>query len=300
LVELPGFLANLISNMKIDFMKPSLMPSLFLPLLLLSAGACSSSSSPADPQPTGVEVVTVSGGPLTAAAGDVLALEVVQKLSDGTTRNLPAPAQVEWSGPPTVTATAPDGTPAANPYPAPGATPTAVFINNPSRPDVDGALDGVLFIQDPGTTAGGSISVTATVTGIDPAGAATVSVAITPAPTGDPTHGATLFGATGANCAACHGATGHGSPVNADGSSTLEGTSYPFPAPGLNAEDGNAGAEWSQELFATASRADLDDQAVSLRLPMPDWLVTPNPSTMALLSPQDFADIFAFLKTQTQ
>jgi mono/diheme cytochrome c family protein len=282
--------------MKVDFMKLANL----LPLLLLSA-ACSSSTSPAaGPEPTGIEVVTVSGGPLTAAAGDALALKVVQKLSDGTTRDLPAPAQVAWSGPPTVTATAPDGTPADTPYPPAGDAPTAVWISNPSRSDVDGALAGVLFVQDPGTTAGGSISVTAMVTGIDPGGTATASVAVTPPPSGDATRGAALYGATGANCAACHGATGHGSPVNADGSSTLEGTSYPFPAPGLNAEDGNAGAEWSQELFATASRADLDDQAVSLRLPMPDWLITPKPSATALLGTQDFADIFAFLKTQTQ
>jgi mono/diheme cytochrome c family protein len=277
------------------------MKTYLLPVLVLSAAACSSSSSPAGPQPTGVQIVTVSGGPLTAAAGDAIALKAVQTLSDGSTRELPAPAQVAWSGPPTVTTTVPDGTPADSPYPAPGDAPTGVWISNPSRMDVDGALDGVLFVMDPGTTAGGSISVTATVTGIDPGGAATASIAVTPPPDGDATRGAALYGKTGANCATCHGPTGHGSDPNADGTTyTLEGMSYGFPAPGLDAEDGNAGAEWSQELFAVAARADLDDQAVALRLPMPPWLVVPNPSTGTELSTQDLADIFAFLKTQTQ
>jgi hypothetical protein len=32
---------------------------------------------------------------------------------------------------------------------------------------------------------------------------------------------------------------------------------------------------------------------------MPNWLTTPNPATGAPLATQDLADIFAFLKTQT-
>jgi hypothetical protein len=43
----------------------------------------------------------------------------------------------------------------------------------------------------------------------------------------------------------------------------------------------------------------MDNGGVALRLPMPDWLSTPNPATGAPLATQDFADIYAFLKTQT-
>jgi hypothetical protein len=43
----------------------------------------------------------------------------------------------------------------------------------------------------------------------------------------------------------------------------------------------------------------MDNSGIVLRLPMADWLASPNPATGQALSTQDFADIYAFLKTQT-
>jgi hypothetical protein len=51
-------------------------------------------------------------------------------------------------------------------------------------------------------------------------------------------------------------------------------------------------------LFAMSARADMDNGGLTLREPMPDWLVTHeangNPPTT-----QDLVDICAFMKTQT-
>jgi mono/diheme cytochrome c family protein len=275
------------------------MKAHLFPLFLLWLAACSSSSSPSA-DVTGMQIVTVAGGPLTAVAGDAVALKVVETLSDGSTQDLPAGAQVAWSGPPTVTATAPDATPADTPYPATGAAPTAFWIANPSRTDRAADLGGVLFVLDAGSAAGGLVPVTAAVTGTSHDGSASVSIAIAAGPDGDATRGATLYGAAGANCAECHGATGQGSPASTDGTNfSIDGQTYSFPAPGLDAEPGNAGAEWSAPLFAIASRADLDDGAVSLRLPMPDWLVGANTASGKPPSTQDLADIFAYMQAQT-
>ncbi|HEX3770626.1 MAG TPA: c-type cytochrome [Polyangiaceae bacterium] len=265
-------------------------------------GCSSSSDAPAGggSGATGLAIVPVSAPGLTAAGGDALALKVVNRKSDGTTEDVPA-AQVTWSGPPTVTATDPSGMAAASAYPATGgAGPVAVWIANAPRADHASDLAGVLFILDAGAS-GGSVSVTATVSG-GGGGTATASVTVSATPAGDATRGAALYGASGAACAACHGATGHGSPDSADNGTTfsIDGTPYAFPAPGLNAEDGNAAAEWSPELFAIAARADLDDEAVSLRQPMPDWLTAESPGSGKALTTQDLADIFAFLATQKQ
>ena len=71
----------------------------------------------------------------------------------------------------------------------------------------------------------------------------------------------------------------------------------------MNAEKGNAAGNpaWTPALFAMAARADMDNRGVSLRLPMPNWLTAPNAaaSSGAPLTTQDFADLFAFLETQT-
>jgi hypothetical protein len=77
---------------------------------------------------------------------------------------------------------------------------------------------------------------------------------------------------------------------------------YAYPAPGINAEPGNLASDpsWNAALLALAARADIDNRGVALRLPMPDWLASPDPATGHLLTTQDFADIYAFLKTQTQ
>jgi mono/diheme cytochrome c family protein len=271
-------------------------------LSLLVLAGCSSSSSPSGTGATGgLAIMAVSGGDLTATAGDALALKVVYNSSESSlSADIPS-AQVTWSGPPTVTASDPSGTAATNPYPATGgASPVAIWIANPPRTDHATDLGGVLFILDAGTS-GGTVSVTATVTGAN-AGTVTASVKVSPMPAGDATRGAALYGGSGPNCAECHGATGHGSPDSADNGMTylVDGAPYPFPAPGLNAEDGNAAAEWSPALFAIASRADLDDEAVSLRQPMPDWTTGLNPANGRPPTTQDFADIFAFLATQKQ
>ena len=264
--------------------------------LLVSVLGCSSSGG-ATPV-SGLKIVTASGEPLAAVAGDGLALKVVQEMSDGSTQDLPAGTHVSWSGPPTVTASSPDGMPAANPYPATGAGPTAMWIANPSRPDRAADLSGVLFVLDAGSTPGGSVTVTADVTGMSP-GSATATIPVSASPDGDATRGATLYGSSAADCAECHGETGHGTTASADATAfMIDGNSYPFPAPPIDGESGNAAAEWSAALFAIASRADLDDGAVTLRLPMPDWLVGANTATGKPLTTQDFADIYAFLKTQ--
>jgi hypothetical protein len=275
-------------------MKPNLLALIAVPFI----GCSSSSGGSGNPSSANLQIVTVSGGALTAAAGDGLALKVVQATPDGSTQELPSGTTVTWSGPPTVTASSPDGTPADNAYPATGgASPVGIWVANPSRTDRAADLSGVLFVLDSGS-AGGSISVTAAVSGAA-SGSATALVAVSAAPMGDATRGAMLYGESGANCAECHGTTGGGSPMaNADGSYTIDQKSYSFPAPPIDGEMGNAAAEWSSALFAIASRADLDDDAVSLRLPMPDWLGSANPATGKALSTQDFADIYAYLKAQ--
>lgn len=274
-------------------------PNFLLTLLAVSFIGCSSSSGDSSSAAsTNLQIVPVSGGSMTAVAGDSLTLKVVQTMADGSTQDLPSGATVTWSGPPTVTASSPDGMPADNAYPATGgASPVGIWVANPSRSDRAADLSGVLFVLDSGSS-GGSIMVTATVSGAA-SGSAAASVSVSAAPAGDATRGAMLYGASGANCAECHGQTGGGSPMaNADGSYTIEGMSYAFPAPPIDGEMGNAAAEWSSALFAISSRADLDDQAVSLRLPMPDWLGNANPATGKPLSTQDLADIYAYLKTQ--
>ena len=125
------------------------------------------------------------------------------------------------------------------------------------------------------------------------------TLTVSAAPTGNAMNGSALHSAA---CASCHGATGHRTPAaNADGSYTIAAASYPFPAPGLNAEDGNAGSDpaWNVAVFAQAARASFDDGGVTLRQPMPDWLSTPNPTTSKPFTTQDFADIYAFMQTQT-
>ncbi len=275
-------------------MKPHLLALIAVPFL----GCSSSSGGSGSPSSANLQIVTASGGALTAVAGDGLALKVVQAMADGSTQELPSGTTVTWSGPPTVTASSPDGMPADNAYPATGgANPVGIWVANPSRTDRAVDLSGVLFVLDSGS-AGGSISVTAAISGAA-SGSATALVAVSAAPMGDATRGSMLYGTSGANCAECHGTTGGGTPMaETDGMYTIDSKKYAFPAPPIDGEMGNAAAEWSSALFAVASRADLDDEAVSLRLPMPDWLGSPNPATGKALSTQDFADIYAYLKMQ--
>jgi mono/diheme cytochrome c family protein len=263
-----------------------------------SSGASGPSSGSSSSQ---FAIVTASGGPLEAVAGDALPLRVVEVGPDGSTADLPAGSQVVWAASmASIEALAP-GTMAPSPMPATGAQPTAAWINNPSRPDRHADLSNVLFALDPGTVQNGAVQVSATLSGPGISAEVSASIAIDPTPAGDWTRGAALYGPSGANCAMCHGPSGHGSAANPDGSSyTLVGVTYPFAAPGINAEPGNAASDpsWNAALFAVASRADIDNGGVSLRLPMPDWLARPGPAGQPLTT-QDFADIYAFLRTQT-
>jgi len=272
-------------------------------LLSLTLGVCAAcSSAPAAPSAAPeLAIVTASGGPLQAVAGDAIALKVVQVMADGSTHDLPKGASVEWTSPDTI-ATLPPMSTAPSPLPAIGAQPTAAWIDNTGRPDLATDLANTLFALDPGTEQNGTVQVSATVSGMTPAGTVVASVGIDPTPAGVWTRGATLYGSAGANCAGCHGPTGHGSAGAPEATSyTMAGTAYPFPAPGINAEPGNAASDpaWNAPLFAVAARADMDNLGVTLRLPMPDSLTTPNPTTGEPLSTQDLADIYAFLKTQT-
>ncbi len=252
---------------------------------------------------TGLQIVTASGGPMTAQVGDALMLAVMETLADGTSQALPSSAMVTWTDPMTVTALAPESTD-PNPIPTPGPSATAFFVDNPGRPDRNADLPGVVFFSDAGAGGGGSVDVAVTVGGVAGFTQATASIAVSAAPTGDASRGATLFGSGGPDCAACHGATADGSPLVA-GSTTMYtvGTgTYPYPAPGLNALPGNVAADptWSGPKLAIAARSDMRNTGVTLRDPMPDWLSKANPVTQQALSTQDLIDIYTFLGTQTQ
>jgi mono/diheme cytochrome c family protein len=261
--------------------------------------ACGSSSgSPGAPE---YQIVTLSGAPLQAVAGDGVALEVVQIAADGSMQALPTGARVAWTLPGQVTTLSPEST-APSPLPVAGAQPTAAWIDNASRPDRSADLAGVLFLLDPGTEQNGTVRVSADVSGVTPPITVTAAIGVDPAPMGDWTRGAALYGPDGANCAQCHGPTGHGSPGAPSAATyTMAGATYDFPAPGLNAEPGNSAGDpdYDAALFAVAARTDMDNGGVALRVPMPDWLAVPNPATGRPLSTQDLADILAFLKTQT-
>ena len=224
-------------------------------------------------------VVPANGGTLTANVGDAFRLEVVEGLSDGTTRALSTAATVTWSGPPTVTALPEGSEPSDSILPQPGADPDAFWIQNPDHLTA-AQVAGVLYVLDAGTAAQPSVTVSAAVTGGSaPAGNATATLAIAPFPTGDVTRGHGLYSA---NCAGCHGAQGEG------------GT-----APGLNDEPDHVAGDpdWTPQMLGFAARSNMDDQGVSLDVSMPKWLLI-NSAAGKLLSTQDFSDMYAFLQTQ--
>ncbi len=246
---------------------------------LLLASNCSLAACGGAPSSTGFDIVNAGGGALRAASGDALKLDVVETLSDGSSRGLPANAVISWSSPPSW---------------------TAAFIDNPERPDRNADLRGVVFILAHGPDV---VAVTATIEGAGLVGRATASIAVSPPPSSDAARGATLYGTGGAQCSACHGATGHGSERDANGKTyTMLGRHYPYPAPGLNAESGNLASDsaWDASLFAMSARADVDNHGTSLRAPMPDWLGAVNPATGRPLTTAELADIYAFLRTQSQ
>jgi Cytochrome c len=254
-------------------------------------------------RPSELRIVTVSGAPLEAFAGDAVALKVVTAAADGTLTDLPAGAKVVWTSPDVFTALAPN-TQAPDLVPPTasisGAPASAAWIENPFRPDRATDLTNVLFVVDPGTIQNAAVLVSATVSGATPSGDVQAAIGVSPAPMGSWSRGQVLYGPGGANCAGCHGSSGHGSTGSAP--YTIAGQSYDYPAPGLNAEPGNPASDpaWNAALLAVAARADMTKQGVALRLPMVDWLSVPNRANGQPLTTQDFADIYAFLKTQTR
>lgn len=246
-------------------------------------------------------IVAKSGAALSVKAGDAFQMVVQRVLTNGATESLPAGAEVTWSGPPSIAALAPGS--AGNIFPATSSAPTTFFMTNPGRADHKNDMKGTLWVLDAGTSGSAAVTVTATVAGT-PAGQATVSVAVGAMPAGDATRGETIY----ATCAGCHGPTGGGSTLNANGKynipqfQTPQGMEFDFPARGLNAAPGNlaADAEWNAALFAIATKATVDKKGVTLRSPMANWLSITAPAPVGRkLTTQDLADLYAFLKTRT-
>lgn len=265
--------------------------------LMISAtvvAACGTSDAPSA-MVTGYSIVRVDGASMSAATGDAVALNVVETLSDGSQKALPPGSAVAWTAPATVTALGADST-APDPMPDFSVGPTALFIDNGLRPERAANLDSVLFVVDAGPSNSGSLSVSATISG-PVSTIVTAMIPVASGPSGDASQGATIYRTA---CSGCHGATGAGTVANADGTFTYAGGTFDYPAPGLNAADGNLASDpsWSASLLAMAARADVDNCGITLRKPMPDWYSIP--VSGRFLTGQDFADIYAFLATQTQ
>jgi hypothetical protein len=259
----------------------------------------------AAPTVVGLTIASATGAPLQGAPGDAIPLVVLLSLSNGTTA--PAPSgQVTWLVPVTVSAQDPYDA-GASPLPEPGAQPTAFFVRNDYR--VDNPAPGVLYVTDPGTVSNATITVKAS---FPDAGEASATIAILPALVGNAANGAALF-LHGPECGICHGATGGGSPqavfedggpelIDSGPAYSISGQLYPYPAPGLNdaPDSGNLATDpaWNAALLGMAAQSAMDNHGVALRPPMPDWFGGTN-ATGGTLSGQDFADIYAWLKTQT-
>ena len=222
-------------------------------------------------------IILAGGGSLVANAGDVLHLDVVLVSLSGTQTPLPAGAVVEWTAPPQVTALASGSMPLVSNLPAPGLHPTGFFLQNREH-YTDAQLAGVLFVTSAGTVMGGiTVDAHIVATNIDAHVSATIPVGAVPG--GDAATGQSYFAA---NCASCHGPRGEGNT-----------------APGLNHATGNVASDpqWNSALFASVTRADLDNFGVSEGPGMPLWLVTPA-ADGALLSTQHLVDVYAWLLTQ--
>jgi mono/diheme cytochrome c family protein len=202
-------------------------------------------------------------------------------MANGMIVPLGAGTRVTWSGPPLVKALAMGSLPSSSILPAAGRLATAMWIQNPDHFS-DDELGGVLWVLDSGTDSQPTIAVKVSLSSSELTDDATASIDVGPMPAGDIGRGQVVYES---NCASCHGATGQGT------------TEFP----GLNnAPDHVAGdPSWNASLLAMAARSDMDDLGVSLDPSMPKWL-TRLSSQGQLLSPSDFADIYAFLRTQTQ
>ena len=223
--------------------------------------------------------------------GDAIHLNVVKLMSDGSTASLSIGAKIAWVGTPILVATDDDAIPPPNAATLldPSAIPTGFFVRNPARTDHASDLKNVLFVVgDPSLSS--VVNLQALVTGGDVgSGAATASISIAPLPPGDVANGQILYAI---NCATCHGVTGDGGGAGAPDAPGLNNTS-PGGQPNLAADPG-----WNAALLAFASRTDVDNGGISLDLPMVNWL-SQQDAYHEYLSTQDFADIYAWLLTQT-
>jgi mono/diheme cytochrome c family protein len=276
-----------------------------------SADATAESASDGAPAAQTLEIVATNGGALRGAPGEALNLAVVFVLADGGTAGVPS-ERVSWTAPVTIVAQDPSQPGPSSVLPEAGAQPTAFFVNNSYSGQYG---PGALFIVDRGDDADASVKVVASVSD---AGEVSAWVAIAPAVNaGDPVRGRSLFQsvslAENLTCANCHGMTGAGSPAIDEGEAGTEyelpstgGDLYTYPAPGLNdmttASGPNLAADpgWNAQLFGVAIQADIDNNGVALRGPMPDFFQAVTDDAGATLSAQDVADIYAWLKTQTQ
>lgn len=249
-----------------------------------------------------LKIIAANDAALQGAPGDAVLLQVLFTLADGGTVAVPV-EQVTWTTPQTVVAQNPNDVDGSV-LPATGAKPTAFFVSNEYT---EQNPPGILFVVDPGTSSDAGVTVTASVSD---AGEVSAVVAISTAKiTGDPTRGGNLFQNV-LGCATCHGKTAAGS-VPMDGGEAgvvytigMEGDQYPYPAPGLNDTTTDAGPNlaadpaWSAGLLGMAAQADMDNAGVALRAPMPDFFGVSSSDGGATLNAQDFADIYAWLKTQ--
>ena len=225
------------------------------------------------------KILAASGGEPQGTVGDALRLQVVESLSDGSTKPLSSDATVTWSGPPVVTALPIGSTPADSILPPAGPAATAMWIQNPDHLTA-AQVAGVLYVLDAGTAASPTIEVVAAVAGgAAPAGQATAAIPVANFPVGVASRGQPLYAA---NCASCHGAKGEGGS-----------------GPGLNNTPDNVAGDdgWTPQMLGLSARSNMDDQGVSLDLAMPKWLIL-NGGSGKPLTTQDFSDIYAFLKTQ--
>lgn len=272
------------------------------------------------PSSSSTPVATVTGykliAPSTAMVGDAVQLQVQEVLSTGATASLPSNATITWNGAPTMLASSPawlynnvparvsalSGNVANTTLLATDSAPTGFFVSNPARalpdPTILPALADTLFISgDPASASATPVVVSATIggTGVTAGTTASASISITAGPsTVSTSNGGTVYAA---NCAMCHGATGDGAGTAAPNAPGLNNLS-PGGSPNLAADPG-----WNAPLLAFAARADVDNTGSRLYLaggtaPMPFWL-TQNAAGGGYLTTQDYYDMYAWLKTQT-
>ncbi len=241
--------------------------------------------------------------PATVSVGDAVTLSILNVMSDGSTESLPGTAEVDWMGPQTLVATddASSLPVDAATLLATDSTPTGFLVVNSGRYDHAEDLKNVLFIN--GLVSGhGSVTVSAAISGLGLQDGVTapVTISIGPMPSGDVANGQTMYAAS---CASCHGTAGQGCTIQSiyDNSAAVTdvgvpglNNTAPGGSPNLAADPG-----WSAPLLAFASRVDADNTGLLLNLPMPDWLSTPTIDEHYFITTQDFANIYAWLLTQT-